>query len=94
MRPLQIPPDAIMCRSVDMSIMLRTQTKVLPGNRVEISSPQLREGDTVEVTVASPENREKRSAVDIIKSLSGHRLFSTPADVDRYLNEERDSWDR
>lgn len=32
--------------------------------------------------------------IDLIKDLPGHRLFKTADDVDAYLREERESWDR
>lgn len=39
-------------------------------------------------------NRFTLAALDIIASLQGRRLFQTPEEVDRHLQEERDSWDR
>ncbi len=71
-------------------------TKVQPGNKVEITAPELVEGENVEVIVMLPETstRPHRSALDIIKSLKGHRLFKTSAEVDRHIREERDAWDR
>ena len=77
-----------------METTLRHSTQVLPGNRIEIVDPQLRVGTTVEVTLRLPETiQEKRSILNIIDGLKGHRLFQSPAEVDRYLHEERDSWD-
>jgi hypothetical protein len=35
-----------------MQSTLKLKTKVLPGHRIEISSPQLKEGQTVEVSIA------------------------------------------
>jgi hypothetical protein len=35
----------------------------------------------------------KYSAIDIILSAPGKQCFQTPEEVDRYLQEERDSWD-
>ena len=32
--------------------------------------------------------------IDLIKDLPGHRLFKTAEEVDAYLQQERDSWDR
>jgi hypothetical protein len=37
--------------------------------------------------------KEKRSAIDILTSAPGQQLFRTPEEVDRYIQEERDSWD-
>ena len=35
----------------------------------------------------------KQSAIDIIMSGPGQQIFKTPEEADRYLQEERDSWD-
>jgi hypothetical protein len=75
---------------------LHVKTKVLPGNKIEISLPELKEGDPVEVFLLLPEGPTipPRSALEIIEGLSGHRLFQSPQEVDRYLQGERNSWDR
>ena len=75
------------------------QARVLEGHRIEIYDPTLKVGDAVEVVVLSP-NIEKidaareRSILEIIESSPGGQMFKTAADVDAYLKEERDSWDR
>jgi hypothetical protein len=74
---------------------VRTRATVLPGNRIEITDPALREGETVDVIVVLGEPSHGRvSAIDLLESLPGQRLFKTPEEADRYLNEERDSWER
>lgn len=75
---------------------LRTQTTVLPGHRIEITAPELQEGTRVEVLIvpASVPVSDSRSALEIIDSLRGYRLFQTPDQVRRHLQEERDAWDR
>jgi hypothetical protein len=35
----------------------------------------------------------RQSAIDILTAAPGQQIFQTPADVDRYLQEERASWD-
>jgi hypothetical protein len=82
-----------------MNAAYHTTTTVLPGHRIEITAPDLPEGETVDVVVVPKPPRkgtEKTgpSIFDIIAGLKGHRLFRTPEEVDRYVNEERDSWDR
>jgi len=73
---------------------LCVSTTILPGRRIEISAPELREGEAVDVIIVSahgpPDSR--RHALDLIASLKGHRLFESPEAVDRYLDAERDSW--
>jgi hypothetical protein len=77
-----------------MESLLRVTTQVLPGSRIEFAAPGLAEGSQVEIVVLplSPPTSPK-SGIDIIRSLAGHRLFQTPAEVDRYLQQERDSWE-
>lgn len=79
-----------------MKAALHIQTHVLPGGKIEIPTPHLREGDPVEVVLLVPEpaTQPRRSALEIIASLRGHRLFQTPEEVDRYLQQERDAWER
>jgi hypothetical protein len=72
------------------------ETTVLPGHRVEVSAPELPEGTRVEVLIV-PEATPlpiRRSALEIIESLHGHRLFQTPQEAQRHLQEERNAWDR
>ena len=73
---------------------LRTQTTVLPGHRIEIAAPEIPEGTRVEVIIVPTKGPMDRSALDVIESLHGHRLFQTPEQVNRHLQEERDAWDR
>jgi hypothetical protein len=40
-----------------------------------------------------PEPVAQHSALEILNTLPGHRLFQTAAEVDAYLTEERDVWD-
>ncbi|MGH9751341.1 MAG: hypothetical protein ACREA2_01025 [Blastocatellia bacterium] len=48
----------------------------------------------IEAQCESKAKPERRSVLDILKDLPGQRLFKTSAEVDAYLREERDSWDR
>ena len=75
---------------------LHIKTTVLPGKRIEITADELREGDAVDVFLVLPQPPApaQRSALAIIESLKGHRLFQTPEEVDRHLQQERDAWDR
>jgi hypothetical protein len=77
---------------------LHIQTTVLPGSRIEITAPELTEGEPVEVFLVLPGNGQhqpKKSMLEFLDSLPpGPRLFKSAAEVDRYLEEERNSWDR
>jgi hypothetical protein len=79
-----------------MQTALRVTTTVHPGGRIEITDPQLPSGEAVDVIVLLPElsAAARRSILDVLAEAPGQILFHTPADVDTYLREERDSWER
>ena len=73
----------------------RIRTTVQAGGRIEVIVPDLDAGEPVEVTIcAGTQANRKRSALDILSESPGHRLFKTAEEVDAYIREERDSWDR
>ena len=55
-------------------------TLILEGVRHEIPRPEPK--------------APRQSMLDILEKLPGGRIFKTSAEVDAYLREERDSWDR
>lgn len=73
---------------------LHVTTTVLPGSRIEITAPGLKEGEPVDVLLFPRQAAASHSVLEIIDSLEGHRLFQTPEEVDEYLRVERESWDR
>jgi hypothetical protein len=79
-----------------MATELRVETVVLPGGKIEISTPELIEGKraTVVVTIEDTEPDEQRHVIDLLRTLPGHRLFQNAEEVDAYLREERDAWER
>lgn len=84
-----------------MQSAIKLRTAELPRRRIEMTAPELHEGDEVELIVlagtpaaSEPNGAHKQSALDIIEGPHGRRLFQSPADVDDYLAAERDSWDR
>ena len=80
-----------------MESALRIRTNVLPGHRIEIVAPELKEGTLVEAVLffQNEEPRSGRSMLEILESLPPRPLlFKTPEEVDKYLEEERNSWDR
>jgi hypothetical protein len=71
------------------------ETTVLPGGRIEISKAELPEGATATVQITiSDEERRKRPLREVLGNYPGGRLFRTAEEVDAYLHEERESWDR
>ena len=67
---------------------------MLPGGKVEIISPELQAGQTVDVVVRFASPSARRSALDILAEAPGQRLFKTAKEVDDYIREERAAWDR
>lgn len=79
-----------------MQSAIRITTKVLSGNKVEIELPPGSIGEEVEVIVLLPEKpAQSRSAIDIInEARNRQQTFKNPEEVDQYIREERDSWER
>ena len=79
-----------------MQTALRIATTVLPGGKIEVADAQLPSGEAVDVIVLLPEPApaRRRSVVDVLAEAPGRILFRTAADVDAYLNTERDAWER
>lgn len=79
-----------------MQSLIHLTTKVLAGHRIEVSDPNLKEGDCVEVVLypAVSDQASIPSVLSIVESLKGHRLFSTPQEADQYLQQERSAWDK
>lgn len=78
-----------------MGTVIHTRAVVGPDGTIEIRAPELTPGQQVEVTLEVQLVPEAgRHVSEIIKELPGHLHFETTADVDAYLREVRDSWDR
>ena len=78
-----------------MQSALRLTGTVQPGGRVEVSSPRLPTGEAVEVIVLFPQEAAvRRSVTDVLADAPGHLAFQTAEEVEAYLREERDAWDR
>jgi hypothetical protein len=78
-----------------MAEELHLKATVQSGGRVEIVCPKLEAGQAVEVTVRPvPAPAKGQSVYEIISNAPGQLLFKTAKDVDSYIREERESWDR
>lgn len=73
----------------------RISTTVLPGSRIEVTAPGMKEGDPVDVILVVPEaHQERHSMSEFIRSLpQGPRSAATWDEIEKNLQEERDSWD-
>ncbi len=74
---------------------IKAKTTVKPGGLVEVHSDELPEGATVEVIVlveaVEEPKKPSRKLTDFIGAAKGS--FSSVAEIDAYIREERDSWD-
>lgn len=78
-----------------MGTVIHTRAVVGPDGTIEIRAPELAPGQEVEVTVeVQAGSVSGRHISEIIKDLPGHLEFQTAEEVDAYIREERDSWDR
>ncbi|MGB7157686.1 MAG: hypothetical protein WBD40_06445 [Tepidisphaeraceae bacterium] len=78
---------------------LHVTTRVLPGNRVEVQTPEIPEGQNVEVTIRVPAEQPhiapKPGILDLINSFRpSTRTQEEWEEFDREFQRERDSWDR
>lgn len=76
---------------------VRTQTIVQPGGLIEVRSEELPEGASVEVILileTSSSNETKSKGLSrFLGATQGKGSFASAADIDKYIRQERDSWD-
>ena len=77
-----------------MAVAVEVRTKVLPGHRIEIEDPGLPDGRQATVFVVLEDTIPKRPIFEVLKDYPGRKLFQSAKEVDDYLKEERESWDR
>jgi hypothetical protein len=77
-----------------MQKVLHRKATVQWGGKVEVVSPELEAGQTVDVVVLHESGTRGRSIMEILNSGPDRRLFQTPDEVKAYLAEEKASWDR
>lgn len=79
-----------------MQAALRLTGTVQPGGRVEVSSPQLSSGKSVEVIVVFPQEAKtvRRSVTDVLAEAPRHLAFQNAEEVEAYVQEEREAWEQ
>lgn len=79
-----------------MQSEIHLKTTVLPGSRIEITTPGLPEGLSVDITLHYDARPAKPGGVvALLDSLpSGPRSASSWEELDRGLQAERKAWDR
>jgi hypothetical protein len=76
-----------------MANTIRTQTTVLPGQRIEVSTPEIPAGSAVDVVVTERATGNRR-ILEFLDSLpQGPHSAATWDDVERSLDAERNAWD-
>jgi hypothetical protein len=76
---------------------LHVTARVQSGKKIEIVAPELREGQEVDVFLLPrpSETTPRRSVLELLDSLPpGPRSAPTWDEIERKLQEARDSWDR
>ena len=70
-------------------------TTVLPGHKIEIQVPESTIGEAIEIIVLLPDKTKtkKRNVLDILAD--AHKLppYRTPEEMDRDIEEKRNSWE-
>ena len=79
-----------------MQSALHRKATVQPGGKIELTDTGLPSGEAVDVFVLRPDTSgaSRPSALEVLAEAPGQRLFKTVEEVDTYLRNERDSWDR
>lgn len=79
-----------------MSAVLHREAVVGPDGMIEIATPELQPGQRVSITIepAPPTQPPSLRMRDILAEAPGHLEFQTADEVDAYIREERDAWER
>ena len=77
-----------------MQKVFHQKVMVQPGGKIEIVSPELEAGQTVEVVVLHESSERSRPIMEILNSGPDRRLFQTAEEVKAYLSDENTLWDR
>ncbi|MGB3614757.1 MAG: hypothetical protein WBA10_13270 [Elainellaceae cyanobacterium] len=75
---------------------IKQQAIVKPGGVIELISPELPEGAIVEVIVlVQPGGEIAKGSLPPLTSFIGAASgnFATPEEADRFIRQERDTWD-
>lgn len=78
-----------------MQSALHITNKVLAGGKVEFQLPPDSVGDEIEIFIVLPEKKkiQPQSIFDFFEDIHSQGPFRTGEEIDRDLQEERDSWD-
>jgi hypothetical protein len=79
-----------------MATPINLDATVSSDGKIEIAVPQLTPGQRVHIVIEPEEvsQDQERPAIDILREAPGHLLFQTAEEVDAYIRQERDAWER
>lgn len=81
-----------------MAYAIKIRTTVLPGRRIEVASPDLQEGEQVEILIMRSVQQDASSPVSMLQLVErlpeGPRSASSWEELERALSEEKEAWER
>ena len=80
-----------------MGTTLQIDTTVQPDGTIQVHAPGLVPGQRVRVAITPAKDDQERTGpavIDLITTLPGHQIFQSSEEVDAYILEERESWER
>jgi hypothetical protein len=93
-RPRKVEP-VFSSEGIAMAVAIQVRTTILSGHRIDIAVPELPEGRTATVFIVLDEDGlPKRPLHEVLGDYPGGQLFHSAEEVDAYLRQERDSWDK
>ena len=79
-----------------MPIEISIRTTILPGGKIELSSPEFVAGQQATVLVMIEDKQPRKYTITehlARANYRGGRLFKTAKEVDAYIREERSTWE-
>jgi hypothetical protein len=75
---------------------IEIETVVQPDGTIIVRAPELTPGQRAKVviTMEGGPSQGGENPLDILADMPGHLEFQTAEEVDAYLREERESWER
>ncbi len=77
-----------------MQQAMHLKTIILPGGKIKEENLNSFVGEQADVFVMLHASTTRRSAIDVLAEAPVQNAFKTVEEVDTYIKEERNSWDR
>ena len=89
------PFDIVRCRINFMVTAIRQHVKVKENGMIEIKSAELVAGSNAEVIVLLDTPEPKTASCGLTQFIgAGRGLYADLADIDKFISDERDEWER